>query len=129
MLGRYAVAWLGGAVLGVVNGTARDKFYAGRIGELRAHQLSTATLLGSLVAYTWALERRWPLADRRDAAAVGAAWLGMTVAFEFGFGRLIAHKPWADLLADYNFAKGRLWGLVPAWMAVGPEVVRELKQY
>ena len=129
MLGRYAVAWLGGAVLGVANGTARDKLYSDRIGELRAHQLSTATLLGSLAAYTWALERRWPLPARSDAAAVGATWLGLTVAFEFGFGRLVAHKPWAELLADYNLAKGRLWGLVPLWMAAGPEVVRELKQY
>jgi len=77
---RWALAWLGGAVLGVANGAARDKLYARRLGELRAHQLSTGTLLGSLAAYTWALERRWPLPSAVDGATVGATWLGMTIA-------------------------------------------------
>ena len=34
-------------------------------------------------------------------------WLGLTLAFEFGFGRLVAKQSWEQLLADYNVAAGR----------------------
>jgi hypothetical protein len=30
------------------------------------------------------------------------------------------------LLTAYNVAAGRLWALVPLWMAIGPEIVRRL---
>ena len=49
----------------------------------------------------------------------------MTVAFEFGFGRLVAKASWEELLADYNLASGRLWPLVLAWIALGPEATHK----
>ena len=55
------------------------------------------------------------------------AWLGLTVAFEFGFGRLVAKQSWEDLLSDYNVARGRTWPLVLAWIAAGPAAVREIQ--
>jgi hypothetical protein len=51
-------------------------------------------------------------------------WLGLTLAFEFGFGRLVAKQSWEQLLADYNVAAGRTWPLVLAWLATGPELTR-----
>lgn len=42
------------------------------------------------MTYFAALERRWPLRDTGEAVEVGAGWLALTVAFEFGFGRLVA---------------------------------------
>ena len=122
---RWVAAWPGGAVLGAVNGTAREKLYARRLGDLRAHQVSTATLVGLLGAYFAALERRWPLGSRREALQVGAAWAAMTSAFEFGFGHWVAGEEWSELLADYDITRGRVWGLVLAWTALGPLAVRE----
>jgi len=55
---------------------------------------------------------------------IGIAWLALTVAFEFGFGRSVAHASWQDLLADYDLRKGRLWPLVLAWINLGPAVIR-----
>jgi hypothetical protein len=57
---------------------------------------------------------------------VGAAWLGLTIGFEFGFGRLVAKQSWERLLADYDVSAGRTWPLVLAWLAAGPEVTRRL---
>jgi hypothetical protein len=44
--------------------------------------------------------------------SVGGLWLALTLTFEFGLGHFIAHKPWHELLADYNIVAGRVWILV-----------------
>src|SRR5919206_3878499 len=85
--GRWLIAWVGGAALGVVNGIVRDKVY-GRIGERRAHQVSTATLIAALGAYFWALDIRWPTSSAAQALRIGAAWVGLTVGFEVALGRV-----------------------------------------
>ena len=123
---RYTVAWLGGVVIGVANGTARELTYRKRVGELAAHQISTATAIALFAAYFWGLERRWPIPSRRSALGIGATWLLLTVAFEFGFGHYVAKKSWPELLRDYDLSEGRVWGLVLAWLAFCPLAVREL---
>jgi hypothetical protein len=69
------------------------------------------------------VERRWPLPTAR-AATVGAAWVGLTVLFEFGFGHYVANRPWSTLLAHYNVRRGRLWPLVLAAMGIAPALAR-----
>jgi hypothetical protein len=51
---------------------------------------------------------------------VGALWVGLTVAFEFGFGHYVMGAPWEVLLADYDILRGRLWPLVLAANLVAP---------
>jgi hypothetical protein len=124
---KWIVAWPTGAAIGVANGVVRQAIYAKRLGERPAHQVSTATALAAFAAYFAWLERRSPIRDRTEALQIGGAWLGLTVAFEFGFGRRVAKLSWQELLADYNLAAGRTWPLVLAWLALGPEVVRSLR--
>jgi hypothetical protein len=118
-------AWLAGPLAGIANGVARERTYGRRLPERTAHQLSTLTLIGMLAAGFAALERRWPLPTRRAAAEVGAGWALLTVLFELGFGRAVAHEPWQELVADYDLRRGRLWAFVPAWLVAGPLLVRE----
>jgi hypothetical protein len=120
---RWIAAWPGGALLGVLNGTARQMLYAERTGDRTAHQVSTATMIALLAAYFVALDRRWPLQTRARALRVGSAWLALTAMFEFGFGHCVAKEEWSELLADYDLAHGRLWSLVLAWTALGPVAV------
>jgi hypothetical protein len=120
---RWLVAWLGAAAIGVSNGVLREATYGRRLSEGAAHQVSTLTALGGFTAYFGALQRRWPTSSREEAVRIGALWLVLTVAFEFGFGRLVAKQSWDDLLSDYNIARGRTWPLVLAWIAAGPAVV------
>jgi hypothetical protein len=43
--------------------------------------------------------------------ALGALWFFLTLAFEFGFGRLMGQS-WATLLENYDVLHGRIWPLV-----------------
>ena len=123
----WLLAWPGAAVIGVANGVLREKTYGARVPERAAHQLSGVTAVAAFAAYFAALARRWPLGGSREAAEVGAAWLGMTVAFEFGFGRLVAKHPWSELARDYDITQGRTWPFVLAWIGVGPVVLTGLR--
>ena len=125
---QWLIAWAGASVLGVANGAARETTYAGRIGDEAAHAVSTGTLLALLGGYMWLLQRRWPLAGRREALTVGAAWAAMTVAFEFGFGHWVDGDSWSELLENYDVTAGKIWILVPAAMATGPELARRLSE-
>ena len=120
----WLLAWLAGPLIGIANGTLRELAYKDRVGERTAHQLSTGSAIALFAAYFELLARLRPLTSARDALQVGFVWLALTVAFEFGFGRAIAHTSWDELLADYDLRKGRLWPLVLAWIALGPAIVR-----
>jgi hypothetical protein len=111
------------AALAVANGLSRG-LYAGRLGEARAHQVSTATLIAALLPYARAVERRWPIPTPGAAARIGASWVALTVAFEFGFGHYGARQSWSTLLADYDLRRGRLWPLVLAATAAAPTAAR-----
>jgi len=123
---RWSAAWLGGCVLGVANGVAREKLYAGRVGERTAHQLSTATAIALFAGYFRLLEQRWPIPTARSAAAIGATWVCLTTAFEFGFGLLVAGQSPSALLEDYDLTTGHLWLLVLVWLGAGPTAMRRL---
>jgi hypothetical protein len=120
----WLTAWLGAAVLGIVNGVTRARLYENRIGAGPAHYVSTATLLLLLTVYMRWLSSRWPIPSRAGALRIGGFWSGLTIAFEFDFGRFVAHESWSALLGQYNFARGKVWALIPLWMAVGPAVLR-----
>lgn len=120
------MAWLGGSVCGIVNGTIRELVYKDRVGDLPAHYISTVTLILLLGLYVWMLERRWPIPNLRSAFKIGATWVVLTALFDFGFGHFVDGKPWAELFNDYNLADGRVWSLILVWIAVAPAVVRKL---
>jgi hypothetical protein len=123
----WAAGWFGAAALAVANGSLRDLVYLPVTGELAARQLSTVSLLMLLAAYLWWLDRRSPIPSARAAAGVGAAWTATTLLFEFGLGHFVENKPWSVLLADYDITSGRVWLLIPIWVAIGPTVVRRLR--
>ena len=126
-LRRWLIAWVGGALIGIGNGVARQVTFARRVDERTAHQLSALTAIAAFAGYFTLLQRRWPLSSTREAVKVGSAWSVLTVAFEFSFGLVVARQSWKSLLADYNLARGRTWPLVLAWIAVGPAVIRRLQ--
>jgi hypothetical protein len=64
-------AWLG-ADAGV-----RELAYADRVGELAAHQISTATLPAARPGYMWLLDQRWPDLLANSNLADGRIWVLM----------------------------------------------------
>lgn len=122
----WTVAWLGGSVLGMMNGTIRELVYKDRVGDMPAHYISTATLILLLGLYMWLLENRWPLPSLRTALQVGATWAVLTASFDFGFGHYVDDKSWAELFKDYNMAADRVWGLILMWVLLAPSVMRRI---
>ena len=116
----YLVAWLGGPVIGIVNGVAREVLLKDTMSESAAHQISTGTAIALFAGYFWILESRWPIPTKRAALEIGATWVALTVAFEFGFGHYGDGKSWSELLHDYNLTAGRTWPLVLVWLGLVP---------
>jgi hypothetical protein len=120
MLWKYTLLWLGMPILAIINGTIRNLFYKDALGELFAHQLSTASLMVLIGAYTWLFGFLWRIQSTNQALIIGLIWVSLTIAFEFLFGHYIIGHPWARLLHDYNILQGRVWLLVLIWTALAP---------
>lgn len=89
--------------------------------------MSTVSALVLLGPYIWAVIQLWPPQSSTQALATGAIWLLLTIAFEFLFGRYVARHSWSRLFHDYNIFAGRVWLLVPAWVAIAPYVFHRLQ--
>jgi len=122
-----AGVWLVLTVLAVLNGILRNATYARVVGEYAGHVLSSLIFIGVVFAVTYIFLRLVRLDyGLADLLVVGAAWVVMTVAFEFLFGHYVAGHPWPRLLADYNVLKGRVWALVLLAVFLGPLVMGRL---
>lgn len=115
------VVWLGILLLASLNGALRDWVMTPRLGDPVARAISTVLLCGLvlLVTLAWIGPR-----SRTDAIVIGTIWLACTLAFEFLAGHYLFRKPWAELLADYDLRRGRIWVAVlvvtlaaPCWIA------------
>ena len=119
-MARYLLAWLPMVLIAVANGALREAWLTPRLGELHGRQASTLLLIVLFAVYIAIVTRAWPIASNRQALGIGAAWLVLTLAFEFLLGRFVSGLSWRDMLAEYDFASGRLWVLVPTFVAVAP---------
>jgi len=119
-MGRYVLLWIPMLLLAVANGALRELWLRRSLSELRAHQVSTLTLLLLFAVYIGAALRFWPPASQGQAFTIGLVWLGLTLAFEFLFGHYASGLSWGTLLHDYNVPAGRVWVLVPVWVLVAP---------
>jgi len=127
MLWKYALLWLGLAILGVINGAIRNYVYLDALGELRAHQVSTVVLIILIGIYTWIFNIIWRPETSIQAITIGVIWLALTVIFEFIFGHYVMGHPWSRLFYDYNITQGRIWSLVLIWTLLASFVVYKLR--
>ncbi|MDP3426704.1 MAG: hypothetical protein Q8S17_04940 [Humidesulfovibrio sp.] len=124
--------WLLFAVLAVGLGALRVTLLEPLIGEPVAHVLGTLVGCALFLALIFRFVRwtklsapgqRSPTARAKARmVALGLFWTLSTMAFEFGFGRLVMGHSWARLLADYNLLAGRLWVLVLLTLYAGPRL-------
>ncbi len=125
---KYALAWIPLVFIAIANGTLREWWYAKYVGELAAHQLSTASGILFFGVYIRVVMRVWRPDTAGRAVAVGLLWLAMTIAFEFVFGHYVRGLSWNILLHDYNIFAGRLWLLVLVWVTLAPAVFYRLQK-
>lgn len=119
--------WFVILVVAFANGALRELVLAPRLGHTVAQLCSGALLCMAvgLIALV-ALPTLGPL-TRGRAWAIGGFWLVMTLAFEFGFGSWVQHKPLSELLQAYTFAGGNLWPLVLLMIVCAPRLALKVR--
>ena len=118
--GRAVLVWAAIVPFAIANGILRDAVLNPPLAAGTARALSDVQL--SAVIFAWTLATyRWLGGPRGSAAlAVGAAWLTLTVAFEFAFGRLVAGHSWEELIRPDRFTGGDIWPVVLLVVGVSP---------
>ena len=119
---KVLLIWLLFMVGAILNGTLRVKVIVPFTGEAIGHIISTVLLCAIILSITWYTLPWVGLGTTLQAWVIGACWLFLTLAFEFGFGHWVARKPWSELLADYNVLKGRVWPAVLLVILITPVV-------
>ena len=109
--------------LAFVNG-ALHRAYEPSLGLLPAEQLSNLTLLAMTVPWAFAVDRRHPTSSTREALAVGAMWVALTVGFEFLAGHYLNGDSWQTLVDAYDVTAGHLWPLAVTGVVLAPAVAR-----
>ena len=104
-------AWLVFLLIAVSSGFLRESLLVPWLGEQLAHQagsIAVSLLIAAVIIRFVRVMRPSPSV----AFGIGAAWVAMTMTFEFGAFHFLLGHPLAELLADYNLGSGRLWLLV-----------------
>lgn len=91
-----------------MNAMLRQLVFTRYMNELRAHQLSTITLIIFCSVYVRLIFPYLHIQNLKQVFSAGLLWVVLTVLFEFSFGRL-NRRSWPDLLQDYNIIAGRIW--------------------
>ncbi len=124
---KAVAVWFLFMVGAVANGTLRQYVINPAIGAAWGHVLSTVLLCAIILAITWFSIRWIAPADAVQAWTIGAVWLVMTLAFEFGMGYFISRLSWAEMLAQYNLLKGQVWVFVPLVTLIAPWWMAKLR--
>ncbi len=119
MLSRYFILWIPMIVIAFLNATFRQLVFINHMNELRAHQLSTITLIVLCSAYAWWIFPYLHIPDLRQAFVAGALWAMLTILFEFSLG-LFAGRSFAFILHDYDLLAGRIWLFFIVWLFLLP---------
>lgn len=118
---KYVWGWFPLLVLAFANGTIRQVGYQNLLGELNAHQVSTAIGMILFGYYFFWIDQKWKPVNVNETMKIGFLWVVMTIIFEFGMGVAMG-RPWEIMIHDYNLAAGRVWVVILAWVAIGPSV-------
>lgn len=129
VLGKSTMIWLVVLVLAIVNGALREGVLVPALGVVPGLMLS-GVILAVLIVATAFIALPW---IGRQAPtryiAVGLLWFGLTLVFEFTFGRLVQGKSWSELSAAYQFRDGNLWPLVLLVAATAPYLAARLRRW
>ncbi|MBS3749032.1 MAG: hypothetical protein KGY67_04970 [Candidatus Thermoplasmatota archaeon] len=121
--------WFLFMVLAIINAIIREAVYTSFLDELRAHQLSTFTLMTIFFIGTLLILRFSGLnLTGQEAIIMGTIWVIMTICFEFLAGHYAFGNSWDHLIADYNILKGRIWMFIPITTFVSPYLANKIIQ-
>ncbi len=121
MLSKYFIPWIPMTAIAFANATLRQLVFLKFTNELRAHQLSTITLILLCSVYVWLIFPHLHIPDTRHAFLAGGLWVFLTILFEFALG-LFTGRSLSFLLRDYNLMAGRIWLFFLLWLFLLPYI-------
>ncbi len=121
MISKYFLFWLPMILIAFANATFRQLVFIKHMNELRAHQLSTITLIIFCSIYVWLIFPHLHIPNIQQAFLAGGMWMMLTVLFEFSLG-LFSGRSFSTLLQDYNLMAGRIWLFFLLWLFLLPYV-------
>lgn len=117
---KATAVWLLILACAVLNGGLREALLVPALGKPMALVLSGALLAIVILAVSLLLVPRMGKLAAPQCLYVGLLWLCLTLAFEFGFGRLVQHQSWQRLLEAYTFKDGNVWPVVLVVVFLAP---------
>jgi hypothetical protein len=124
---RGLFVWVIIMVAEVLHGTARVAFLEPSVGDFRARQIAVFTGSAMLLAMTIIFARWIGASSVRQWIGIGLLWLGLTLAFEVLFGRLVMGYSWERLTSDYNLLRGGLLPIGLLVLAVAPLIAAKVR--
>ena len=119
--------WSAILVLAILNGALRERALIALFGSPVA-ELTSGVILCCCILLVAFLGARWyGVHSASHYWLIGAFWLALTLVFEFGFGRLVQHASWAELLRAYPFRGGNIWPVVLVATFVAPWLAAKLR--
>ena len=126
---RALILWSAIIPLAIANGAFRDAVLTKLVGATRA-RLSSGVILSAIIFAWTTLTITWIRAPQLWIyAAIGGGWLGLTIMFEFAFGRFIAKRSREELLRPYRFEGGDIWPIVLLVVAASPIIAEILRRH
>jgi hypothetical protein len=124
---RSLLAWLVILGLAIANGVLREEILLPALGEPGGLIVSGVLLCMLIVLVAYGLVRFTRGLTASQCLRIGVLWLGLTLAFEFSFGRFVQHKSWAELLDAYAFKDGNIWPVVLVVTLLAPYLALRLR--
>ena len=127
MIGRAVLVWLLMMAIETIHGVLRNLFLAPLVGDLRARQIGVF-IGAALILSIAVLLIGWIRPNSvRSLLGIGAMWLALTLAFEFGLGRALG-RPWDAMLADYDLTRGGLLSIGMVVLALSPWIAAHFRE-
>lgn len=119
--------WFLFMILAIFNAIVRESIFSSFLNELRAHQLSTLTLMIIIFTITYLILHytQIKLSDQQ-AIFIGLIWMLMTISFEFIAGHYLFGNSWEKLISDYNLLNGRIWIFIPITSIISPYLATKI---
>lgn len=108
-------------IIAFANATFRQLVFIKYMNELRAHQLSTLTLIILCSIYVWLIFPHLDIPNTHQTFVAGTLWVALTVLFEFALG-LLTGRSFSALFTDYNLMAGRIWIFFLLWLLLLPYI-------
>lgn len=119
---KHLLLWLPMILIAFANATLRELIFIKHYSELRAHQLSTITLILFCAIYSWFIFPALNIQHVKQSLLIGLVWVLLTVSFELLLGRM-TNKSRTYLFQDYDIFTGHIWLVFIVCLFLLPYVV------